>query len=297
VIASVPKTGSSHLAVHVAAPFSTDAQGEASRTHVCHSPHVESAPARRTAEAVVKIASCAGDWISAFALIYDAYVRSDLALPNPCRLRVTPYQLLPTTEILIATHRNRVICTMSLVRDGLLGLPLEDVYAEQVAWRRQQGIHVAEVSCFADHQPDQKAGFSVTVALMSLIAQCAKSRGVDELLIAIHPRHAPFYERFLGFATIGEERTYATVRNHPAVAMSLDLNRLADTHPRSYARLFGTTFPSAALAHHAMPEYLREELAIALSVIATSNEPLNECAGPAVRGNRCGRCGCCRLPS
>lgn len=294
MIASAPTTGSTPPAVHIAALLSHDPQGAANRTQVRHLAHHEKRSGCPAAEPVIKLASCVGDWMSAFTLVYEAYVHSNLALPNPCGLRVTPYQLLPTTEILIATHQDRAICTMSLVRDGRLGLPLEELYAEQVAWRRQQGIRLAEVSCFADYQSDQKTGFTVTIALMSLAAQCAKSRGVDEALIAIHPRHVAFYERFLGFEVIGEERSYATVLDQPAVAMALDLNRLADTHPRGYARIFGAPFPSTSLDYHPMPDDLREELAIALSVIAMSNEPIRANSRAVGRGAECGTCDCCR---
>jgi hypothetical protein len=209
-------------------------------------------------------------------LVHDAYVKAGLALANPCGLRVTPYQLLPTTEILIAAQGGRVICTMSLVRDGRLGLPLEELYAEQVAARRQRGLRLAEVSCFADYQPERKAWFSRTIAVMRLAAQCSIARGLDEVLIAVHPKHTAFYERFLGFEVVGEERTYATVLGHPAVLMSLDLHGLGDRHPRSYARLFGSLLPTSSCAECPMPDYLREQLAITLSLTAPSNEPVDD---------------------
>ena len=46
---------------------------------------------------------------------------------------VTPYHLLPTTEIFIAEYQGEVIFTMSLVIDGDLGVPMEHVYGDEIA--------------------------------------------------------------------------------------------------------------------------------------------------------------------
>jgi hypothetical protein len=220
----------------------------------------------------VKIASRLDEFRSAFALVYDAYTRAGLATANPCGMRVTPYQLLPTTEVLLATDQNRVVCTASLVRDGLLGLPLEDLYAEEVADRRRQGRIPAEVSCLADCQNGTRTAFSNVLQLMSLCVQCARARGVDELLIAVHPHHARFYQGFFGFTLLGEQRSYRAVLNAPAVALELDLLHLAERHPRGYERLFGKPLPAEVLAYRPMPDGVRRELALHMSDMAASNE-------------------------
>jgi hypothetical protein len=190
-----------------------------------------------------KIASRSDELWGAFKLIYLAYVQRGLALPNHAGLRVTPFHVLQTTEVVIGSTIDEVICTATIVHDGSMGLPLECVYAAEVAQRRAQGITLAEVSCLADRTEPTARSFPVLCRLMSLIAQSSKRRGADELLIAVHPRHARFYHRYLGFRQIGEERTYPSVRNHPALALSLDLNNLASQHPGAHERLFGSPFP------------------------------------------------------
>ena len=80
------------------------------------------------------------------------------------------------------------------------------------------------------------------------------------MLIAVHPRHASFYERFIGFTTIGRERAYQTVCNKPAVALALDLKHLAAIHPRAYKRFFGHLFPEEVLRKRPMGNDLRAEL-------------------------------------
>jgi hypothetical protein len=48
---------------------------------------------------------------------------------------------------------------------------------------------------------------------------------VDDLCIAVHPRHAPFYARAFGFTRFGAEKPYHAVNDAPAVGLRLDLHR------------------------------------------------------------------------
>lgn len=211
-------------------------------------------------EVVYKIASGPEELKAAFRLVYQSYLRCGLTKPNPYRMRVTPFHLLSTTEVFVAVHRGEVICTMTLVRDGRLGLPMEVVYGQEVACRRAQGTSVAEVSCLACRPRSLVPGLPVLIQVMSLMGQCARRRGIDELLIAIHPRHAAFYQRFIGFKAIGREKVYGSVCNKPAVALALDLKHLAVIHPRAHKRFFGSPFPEEELQWRLMSEELQAEL-------------------------------------
>lgn len=209
---------------------------------------------------VYKIASRREEYCAAFGLVYKAYVRAGLSVRHPYRMRVTPYHLLPTSEVFIAVKEGEVISTVSLIRDGELGLPMESVYSKEVARFREHGYSVAEVSCLADHRQGQKRSVPVVMRLMSLMAQCAKRRGVDQLLIAVHPRHAKFYQFFAAFEPIGDEKPYRTVCDNPAVAMALDLSWAPIDHPHLYAKFFGTPFPEKVLDYRPMSDELRCEL-------------------------------------
>ncbi len=211
-------------------------------------------------DVVVGVARTQEGLTEAFRLVYEAYLRSDLATPNRFKLRVTPHHLLETTEVLIARQGRDLVCTASLVRDGRLGLPMQIMYEMEVHARRAQGIHLAEVSCLADRHRESGHSFEVLSRLMSYIAQLAKNRGVDELLITVHPRHARFYERFLAFETIGGIRECPIVRGNPAVALALDLNNLQANSPRAYRRLFGKPFAAESLAYHPLGADVRSEL-------------------------------------
>jgi hypothetical protein len=198
---------------------------------------------RSTDGTAYKIAADRDEFLNAFRLVYEAYLRCGLVRPNPYLMRITPYQMLPTTEVFLAIKEDQVVATVSLVRDGELGLPMEAVFGEEVASRRLQGVRLGEVSCLASRERSLRRSLPVVLRLMSLMAQCAQRRGVNQLIIAVHPKHAKFYQSFTAFEPIADERPYGAVCDKPAVAMMLDLDQVEDHHPKIYQRFFGTPFP------------------------------------------------------
>jgi hypothetical protein len=249
----------------------------------------------------VKVAADREDLFDAFRLVYDVYRSCGLAEPNCFRMRVTPYHLLPETQVYVARCRDEVVCTMTLVPDKLVEghsgpaampsgqfepvrpcaasaglaevwprLPMELIYAREIQQRRATGGRLAEVSCLADRTQGLDSGLGVIIRVMSLMAQSARHRGIDELVIAVHPKHASFYERFIGFERIGEEKTYACVCHKPAVALALDLNRLHINHPRAYKRFFGTPFPPEELALRPLSPELCGQLSLVAEASCTS---------------------------
>ena len=209
---------------------------------------------------ICKIATERDEVLGALQLVHDEYVRSGLSLPTDSGVRVTRYHLLNSTEVLVGLVDNQVACTLSLVRDSRFGLPMESIYHKEVNVRRRLGKSVAEVSCLADRRADAERTLTVMFRVMALVAQAATYRGVHELLIAIHPHHAKFYERFLGFEGIGDLKYYSTVRGNPAVAMALDLTRLHVTNPKAYKRLYGQPFSPRELRERVVSLALLEEL-------------------------------------
>lgn len=201
----------------------------------------------KTADIQYKIAATREERASAFRLVYKSYLEARLGGANPYGMRVTPYHLLPGTMIFIATLRGETILTVTLIADGPLGLPIESVYAEEVAARRQQGLLAGEVSCLADRRSWFRGFLLPFIGLNRLMAQYARHQGLDELLVAVHPRHARFYRRYMGFRLIGEEKAYPSVHNKPAVPLCLNFAQVDRHRPRSYDTFFGAPIPPARL--------------------------------------------------
>ena len=213
---------------------------------------------RTTADIECSIAATREQRASAFRLVYKSYLEAGLGEPNVYRMRVTPYHLLPTTEVFVATLDGAAAFTVSLVIDGQLGLPMESVYADEVAVRRERGLLLGEVSCLADRRSQFRGFFPVFLRLSRLMVQHARRRGVEELLVAVHPKHARFYRRYMDFRVIGEQTAYPTVRNHPAVALSLNFDRVDRERPQAYETFFGLPIPEEQLEPQPMPRADRD---------------------------------------
>jgi hypothetical protein len=181
-----------------------------------------------------RVARSQADREAAFRLIYDSYLRAGLVRENPFGMRVSPYHLLPTTEMFVATVEETVVATMSIVMDGELGLPMESIFPEEIAQRRQAGTRLAEVSCLADRRAEPQRFMSLMVLLSRLLAQFANYVQVEELLLAVHPSHARFYQRRLNFTPIAFEEAYPLVCNKPAQGMSLNIASVFKNEPAEY---------------------------------------------------------------
>jgi hypothetical protein len=216
-------------------------------------------PAETTIDGITyKIASNRQDREASFRLVYEAYTHCGLMQPNPFGMRVTPFHLLPTTDVFIATFRGEAICTLSLVGDGELGVPMESIYKREVISLRERGLYFGEVSCFAERRPKFNDFLPVFVNLSSLVMQYARRNGMDQLLIVTHPRHERFYGRLLGFERLGAERVYPSVCDRPAVASSHEFDRLDRVRYPLYDEIYRHIYPFGQLQPQPMPETDRD---------------------------------------
>jgi hypothetical protein len=205
--------------------------------------------AKVCADIKIRVAATRRERHDAFELVYRAYRRAKLCPENHSEMRYTPYQLLKSTDIIIAELRGELISTLSLVRDSELGLPLEDVYDDEVTARRDAGVHLAEISCLADRRDGPVRFFNLFREMCQLTAQLAWSLGVEELLAAVHPSHTAFYRRYLAFEPLGERREYPTVCGNPAMALALNFSRAAKEHSKRWHEFFGAPLPEDVLVH------------------------------------------------
>ena len=212
----------------------------------------ESVPDPPTDEIEYKIAATREERESAFRLVYRAYTQTGLVPENPCGIRVTPYHLLPTTDTFNAVYDQRVICTVSLIADGEMGVPMASIFGPEIDALRAKGSKFGEVSCLADRRRQLARTLPVFVKLTRLMAQYSRHHGMDRFLIAVHPRHARFYRRFMGFQQIGDLRTYPSVQNKPAVACCLDFEQIDRERPACYDHFFGERIPDAELQRTTM---------------------------------------------
>lgn len=181
------------------------------------------------------------DLVAAFRLLYDSYVHAGLVSENEQKLRLTPYHLLPGTEVFVAKCRGEVIGTMTMVCDGEAGLPMDSMYGDEANQLRGFGLRLAEMGCFADRRESPARFLKMIGELSRLVVQVARSRGVQGLVAATHPRHARFYIRSLGFEQFAGLKSCPYAQGNPAVALVQQFAKLEETP--IHDRLFGNPYP------------------------------------------------------
>lgn len=75
----------------------------------------------------LKVANTLEELEACFGILHDAYVAAGFMKPSPSGIRVTPYHALPTTTTLCAKYDGRVVGTISMIREGVFGFPMQAV--------------------------------------------------------------------------------------------------------------------------------------------------------------------------
>ncbi len=114
-------------------------------------------------------------------------------------------------------HQSRPDCPAGLLADTL--------YGEELAYYRQGNARLCEITRLAvDTHHNTK---EVLGALFHLIyIHFRLIHGGTAVIIEVHPRHAGFYKRMLGFTEIGGEKACPRVNNAPAVLLHLDVRHV-----------------------------------------------------------------------
>ncbi len=69
-------------------------------------------------------------------------------------------------------------------------------------------------------------------------------------MIAVHPKHARFCQRYFDFRVIGEQKVYPTVRNNPAIALWMEFDCVDREGPQSYRSLLADPLSDEELRPH-----------------------------------------------
>ena len=181
------------------------------------------------ARLVLKIAETQQELEACFSLLHDAYVSSGFMKPDPSGMRVTVYHALPTTTTLCAKFDGEVVGTLSLIRESLIGFPLQSIF-DLTEVRAKHG-HIAEVSALAVHPKFRKTGGSILFPLMKFMHEyCRTFFDVRHLVIAVNPNRIELYESLLLFHRLTQNLVdnYDFANGAPAVGATLDLQHAGE---------------------------------------------------------------------
>jgi GNAT superfamily N-acetyltransferase len=172
----------------------------------------------------LKIAETQDELEACFRILHDAYVSSGFMKPDPSGLRVTPYHALPTTTTLCAKFDGQVVGTISLVREGVFGFPMQSAF-DLSGVRLKQG-NIAEISALAVHPDFRKTGGTILFPLMKFMYEyCTTYFDTRHLVIAVNPNRIEMYESLLFFERLQAHviRSYDFANGAPAIGATLDL--------------------------------------------------------------------------
>ncbi|MCR5867068.1 GNAT family N-acetyltransferase [Aquincola sp. J276] len=172
----------------------------------------------------LKIADTREELAACFALLHDAYVGSGFMKPHPSGMRVTQYHALPTTTTLCAKIDGVVVGTMSMIREGVFGFPLQAAF-DLSEVRAKEG-QIAEISALAVHPDYRRTGGAILFPLMKFMYEyCTEYFDTRHLVIAVNPDKIELYESLLFFKRLRDNVVdrYDFANGAPAVGATLDL--------------------------------------------------------------------------
>jgi GNAT superfamily N-acetyltransferase len=185
----------------------------------------------------LKVAETRGEIEDCFKILHDAYVASGFMKPAPSGMRVTIYHALPTTTTLCAKYDGKVVGTMSMIREGVFGFPLQAVF--DLANVRAKPGQIVEISALAIHPDFRKTGGAILFPLMKFMYEyCTEFFDTRHLVIAVNPEKIELYESLLFFERLQANvvQNYDFANGAPAVGATLDLFRAPAIFKTVYGR-------------------------------------------------------------
>lgn len=184
---------------------------------------------------LLKVAETQDELEACFQILHDAYVAAGFMQPHPSGLRATIYHALPTTTTLCAKWEGRVVGTLSMIREGVFGFPMQQAF-DLSAVRALPG-QIAEISSLAVHPEFRQTGGAVLFPLMKFMHEyCVRYFDTRHLVIAVNPDRFPMYEALLMFKRLAsqEVEAYEFANGAPAVGATLDLRTAKEQMRRAY---------------------------------------------------------------
>ncbi len=173
----------------------------------------------------------------AYGLVYQEYLKRGYIDESPSRLRLSVYNLLPQTTTFVAVYEGVVTATATLIPDSPLGLPMDEIYAQELALFRKHGKAFCEVSMLASHTDlfregasmmlNAKKMFFVFFLFKRIFDYAREVLKMDYIVITINPKHRMTYE-YLHFTDIGGLKNYSKVNGAPALGKCLNIQTVGD---------------------------------------------------------------------
>lgn len=190
----------------------------------------------------VELATQREDLEQAYRLLHDVYVEMGFMERHPSGMRLNVYNMLPYTATVVAKINGEVIGTVSIIRENLVGLPLDA--SIDTSFYRKPGWQIAEVTGLAVTSKWRGQG-QVLFPLLKFVYEYAIGYlKVDVFQIATALDKEDFFRALLFFEPLSEA-VYRDplINGTPAVPLYLNL---ADGKAK-FMRAYGNKGPEADL--------------------------------------------------
>ena len=175
----------------------------------------------------VALAVTRADLDEASRLVHRCYIRRGYVKPSPDGRHTSPYLEMPSTAVFVARVDGAVVATVSLIADSPRRLPCDALWGSELDALRARGERLAEVSALAVSEAWRGAGLRMLRGLVRAVGVYARDIAhFDTLCVAVHQRHAMFYEALLRFRRFGDIKPFDAVNGTPAAGLRLDLHQL-----------------------------------------------------------------------
>jgi hypothetical protein len=182
---------------------------------------------------VLKLATNPMEYEKSFTLAHDIYTRIGVMEKNESRMRVSIYNMLPTTKLLVLKKNEEILSSITIIEDSEFGLPSDEIFSAELKLLRTGNKKLFEASCFVSSDSLKKNNSKYALEICrKTIEYCAQNQA-DYLIMGANPEYKKFYERILGFEFITEERCYSKVNNFPSILGILPKNKFNSATKKS----------------------------------------------------------------
>lgn len=198
-------------------------------------------------ELIFKQAETTDEITQALHLVYQNYVDLEYMDANEAKLRLTKYNTLATTVILVAKWNDEVIGTLSIIPDSALGIPSDQTY--NLAQYKNDGHQIAEISSLAIKKGFRKQRGKLLLPLCKLMYQfCTQILQLDGIIVSTMPDVEPFYTDVLLFEKniSNSVQLNMYVKGAPTTCCYLPLN---DDTVNNYKKIYGKKIKKFDLHH------------------------------------------------
>jgi hypothetical protein len=128
---------------------------------------------------------------------------------------------VPGSAIFVAKQHNAIVGTISFYMDSVMGLPMDEVYGEEVDTMRSRYARIAEVGSLAVLESRRDLG--VITKLYQAGFRWAVATNTQCVVACVRPSTRRVYSKMLLFKVLGKSKRLPRFLGTPSIPIALDI--------------------------------------------------------------------------